>query len=222
LIWIKLAIFGRSRIDEAIAATRATPSATTPAAWRFGREPPRLVVRHQSRRRSPAGLLLEIDIRQRAPGGILHDETGVRFLDGPGRRETAFMHRSSGRQRKGARSPKISAEKRWIPSPGETRPSIAAKPAAHATTAALSRTPCSLSLITLAISDQKARANASPKSIVNTFTSLRSAATMQTSTSSVESAMRKEGMFNACPRWRPCRGRGKRCSGMLNAPAAGR
>jgi hypothetical protein len=50
--------------------------------------------------------------------------------------------------------------------------SIAAKPAA---TAAASRTPCSLSLITVAISDQRARDNASPKSIVNAFTSLRSA-----------------------------------------------
>ena len=53
---------------------------------------PRLVARHQSRRRSPAGLLLEIDVSQRLAGVILHDEAGVRFLDGPRRREAAGGH----------------------------------------------------------------------------------------------------------------------------------
>ena len=56
------------------------------------------------------------------PVGIADDEgPRVGLVDGPGRREAALM-RSAGRQRPGARSPKISAQKRWIPSPGETRP----------------------------------------------------------------------------------------------------
>jgi hypothetical protein len=40
-----------------------------------GCNPPRLVARYQSRRRSPAGLLLEIDIGERLTGLILHNET---------------------------------------------------------------------------------------------------------------------------------------------------
>ena len=37
--------------------------------------------------RTPARLILEIDIGQFLPGVVLHDEAGVHFLDGPGRRE---------------------------------------------------------------------------------------------------------------------------------------
>ena len=116
------------------------------------------------------------------PVGIADDEgPQVGLVDGPGRREAALMQ-SAGRQRPVARSSKISAQKTMDTQPRQNAAaaSIAAKPAAHATTAAASRTPCSLSLITLAISDQRARENASPKSIVNAFTSLRSAAMMQT------------------------------------------
>jgi hypothetical protein len=57
-----------------------------------GCNPPRLVARYQSRRRSPAGLLLEIDICERLTGLILHNETGFAFLDGPRRREAALGH----------------------------------------------------------------------------------------------------------------------------------
>jgi hypothetical protein len=38
-------------------------------------DPPRLVARHQSRRRSPAELLLEIDVRERVAVGVANDET---------------------------------------------------------------------------------------------------------------------------------------------------
>jgi hypothetical protein len=44
--------------------------------WRWYRGSPR-------RRRSLAGLILEIDVRERHAGVIPHDEAGVRFLDGP-------------------------------------------------------------------------------------------------------------------------------------------
>ena len=50
---------------------------------------PGFTLRQQLCRRSPAGLFLEIDIGQRHAGAILHDEAGVRFLDGPRRREAA-------------------------------------------------------------------------------------------------------------------------------------
>ena len=44
----------------------------------------------QSRCRSPARLILEIDMRQRVPGVVLHDEAGVILLDHrPGRRAAA-------------------------------------------------------------------------------------------------------------------------------------
>jgi hypothetical protein len=39
-----------------------------------------------------ARLLLEIDIRERSPVAISHDEAGVRFFDGPRRREAARHH----------------------------------------------------------------------------------------------------------------------------------
>ena len=39
--------------------------------------------------RAPSRLVLEIDIGQRLPAGVADGETGVGFLDGPGRREAA-------------------------------------------------------------------------------------------------------------------------------------
>src|SRR5205807_5032972 len=62
-----------------------------------GRDPPRLVPRHQVRRRSPARLILEIDVGQRVAVGISHDEAilaELRFgvIDRPGRRESTLRH----------------------------------------------------------------------------------------------------------------------------------
>jgi hypothetical protein len=54
---------------------------------------PCLVVRHQSSRRAASRLILEIDVGERLAGVILHDEAGVRFLDGPRRRESAGQRR---------------------------------------------------------------------------------------------------------------------------------
>ena len=51
-----------------------------------GRDPPGLVTGKELRRRVPARLLLEIDVREGLARMILHDETGVRFFDRPGRR----------------------------------------------------------------------------------------------------------------------------------------
>jgi hypothetical protein len=51
------------------------------------RNPPRLVFGEQLRRRSAAGLILEIDIGQLLPGAVRHDKAGVQFLDSPRRRE---------------------------------------------------------------------------------------------------------------------------------------
>ena len=45
-------------------------------------------------RRSPVGLVLEIAIRQLLPAVVAHDIAGVRFLDGPRRREAANHHHS--------------------------------------------------------------------------------------------------------------------------------
>src|SRR5581483_2592574 len=56
------------------------------------RDAPRLVLGHELGSRSPAGLLLVIDIRQRLPVGVADDETRRALLDGPGRRETAGRH----------------------------------------------------------------------------------------------------------------------------------
>jgi len=58
------------------------------------RASPRLVAGHQMRRRSPAGLILEIDIGKRVAVGVADDETvlaelHVRVIDGPRRREAA-------------------------------------------------------------------------------------------------------------------------------------
>ena len=50
---------------------------------------PGFIAGEELRRRSPAGLLLEIDIGERQAAVILHDEAGVRLLDGPRRREAA-------------------------------------------------------------------------------------------------------------------------------------
>ena len=47
-----------------------------------GSDPPRLVARQQLCRRSPAGLLLEIDVRQRLPASIVDDEAGVVVASG--------------------------------------------------------------------------------------------------------------------------------------------
>ena len=46
--------------------------------------------------RSPAGLLLEIDVSQRHASATLDDEAGVRFLHGPRRREAALRDRHPG------------------------------------------------------------------------------------------------------------------------------
>src|SRR4029077_20474813 len=58
-----------------------------------GRDPPGLVTGKELRRRVPARLLLEIDVREGPASMILHDETGVRFFDRPGRREAAAFLR---------------------------------------------------------------------------------------------------------------------------------
>ena len=64
-----------------LAIEGATVTLGSPLVGHWGGDAPRLVA-------AVAGLVLEIDIRQRVPGVILHDEAGVRFLDGPRRRET--------------------------------------------------------------------------------------------------------------------------------------
>src|SRR6185437_13774946 len=56
------------------------------------RNAPRLVLGHELGSRTPAGLLLVIDIRERLPVGVPHGEAGMRLLDGPGRREAALRH----------------------------------------------------------------------------------------------------------------------------------
>ncbi len=50
----------------------------------------RLVASEQLGRRSPAGLILEVEIGERLPGTVADDEAGVvRLIDRPGRREAA-------------------------------------------------------------------------------------------------------------------------------------
>ena len=57
-------------------------------AWLFRSDPPGLVLREQLGRRSPARLLLEIEIAEILPAGVFHDEGIVADLfDRPGRRE---------------------------------------------------------------------------------------------------------------------------------------
>src|SRR6202795_3735295 len=61
-------------------------------AWQLGnvhRDKERLVAREQLCARSPAGLILLIDMRQRLLVVVAHDEAGGAFLDRPGRREAA-------------------------------------------------------------------------------------------------------------------------------------
>jgi len=53
------------------------------------RDPSRFVAGEQLGRRSPAGLLLEIDIGELLASAVLHDEGSTNILDGPGRREAA-------------------------------------------------------------------------------------------------------------------------------------
>jgi transposase len=75
-------------LDEVVCAMRKRelPGSRT-AVWRFFRgDPPCLVAGEEVRRRAASRLLLEIDVGQRVPGLILHDQAGVRFLDGPGDR----------------------------------------------------------------------------------------------------------------------------------------
>ena len=55
-------------------------AAKVPAASDVGGNPPRLITRHPSSRRSPARLIVKVHIGQRLAGVILHDEAGVHFL----------------------------------------------------------------------------------------------------------------------------------------------
>ena len=48
-----------------------------------------LVARHQSSRRPPPRLILEIDVRERPPVGVADDEAGVRLFGDPRRRAAA-------------------------------------------------------------------------------------------------------------------------------------
>jgi len=59
--------------------------------------PPRLVFGEQLGRRSPAGLILEIDIRKLLAGAVPHHKASVQFFDGPRRREAAggWHHRGA-------------------------------------------------------------------------------------------------------------------------------
>ncbi len=50
---------------------------------------PRLILREQLGCRSPADLLLEVDIRELLAAVVFHDKARFQFLDGPGRREAA-------------------------------------------------------------------------------------------------------------------------------------
>jgi hypothetical protein len=53
------------------------------------RDPPRLVAGEQLRRRSPAGLVLEVDVGERLAAAIAHDQTRRRLFDG----RTGISHR---------------------------------------------------------------------------------------------------------------------------------
>jgi hypothetical protein len=55
----------------------------------------RLIARKQLGRRSPAGVVLEIDVGKRLAVVIADNETGVGLLDGPGRRKAACGHGSA-------------------------------------------------------------------------------------------------------------------------------
>jgi hypothetical protein len=56
------------------------------------RNPPRLVFREQLGRRSPARLILIINVPELLPVAINHDEGRTDILDRSGRREAAFGH----------------------------------------------------------------------------------------------------------------------------------
>src|SRR6185437_7241044 len=56
-------------------------------------DPPRLIVRQQLGRGAPARLILEIHIGKRLAVRVAHGEARMRFINGPGRRESAmFRH----------------------------------------------------------------------------------------------------------------------------------
>jgi hypothetical protein len=52
-------------------------------------DPSRLVLAKQLGRRSPARLILEINVSELLPAVVAHDKAGIQFLDGPGRPEAA-------------------------------------------------------------------------------------------------------------------------------------
>jgi hypothetical protein len=53
----------------------------------IGSNLPRIVARQELCYRSPAGVILEIDVGQRLSVSIPNDDTAVEFFDGPGRRK---------------------------------------------------------------------------------------------------------------------------------------
>jgi hypothetical protein len=69
--------------------------AAAPAAWRCS---PRLVFGEQFGCRSPAGLILEIDVGQLLPGDVFHDKASFQFINKPGRRKAAGGMRLSSNQ----------------------------------------------------------------------------------------------------------------------------
>jgi len=68
------------------------------------RDPPRLIFREQLGRRSPAGLVLEVDIGELLTVVIAHHKAGRLFFDLPRRREAAIaaikLRSSQGRLRR--------------------------------------------------------------------------------------------------------------------------
>jgi hypothetical protein len=52
-------------------------------------DPSRLVLAKQLGRRSPARLVLEINVSELLPAVVAHDKAGIQFLDGPGRPEAS-------------------------------------------------------------------------------------------------------------------------------------
>ena len=56
---------------------RITFDAATPAAWRYSPDPSRLIFREQLGRRSPARLVLEVDVSELLAVVIAHDIAGV-------------------------------------------------------------------------------------------------------------------------------------------------
>ena len=102
---------------------------------------PRLVARHQSRCRSPARLILEIDIRQRVPGVVLHDEAISSTIHGGGKRRDVI---SAGTRRPRAiapcaRQPKPRWDRRPAPLPSGPSPRRATTPCPGNTLASAAR-----------------------------------------------------------------------------------